>query len=68
MKILGLCVIIQSCLLFGMGGLLWPDKLAPIFEVLIFPWPATCRAIRANSLAAIGMALLLFVTLLVGVR
>lgn len=64
MKTLGLCLVIELCLTFGFSGLFWPAKLMPIFEVLIFPWPATGRAVRTNSLAALGVAVLLFVTLL----
>ncbi len=48
---------------FGMVGLLWPEKLMPLFLVLMFPWSATYRAIRANSIAAIGLSLLLLAVL-----
>ncbi len=58
-----LCVIAQVCLTFGLAGLLFPDKLMPIFEILMYPWAASYRVIRAHSLAAIGMALLLAVSL-----
>jgi hypothetical protein len=64
MKTLGLCLVIEICLAFGISGLIWPTKLMPIFEVLIFPWPATGRAVRTNCFAALGVAVLLFVTLL----
>jgi hypothetical protein len=64
MKTLGLCLIIELCLAFGFSGLFWPTKLMPIFKVLIFPWPATGRAVRTNCFAALGVAALLFVTLL----
>jgi hypothetical protein len=64
MKTLGLCLIIELCLAFGISGLIWPTKLMPIFEVLIFPWPPTSRAVRTNCFAALGVAVLLFVTLL----
>jgi hypothetical protein len=66
MNNLGLCLILQLCLAFGMGGLFWPDKFMPIFDVLMFPWAASYRTIRANSIAAIGLSLLLLVTLLTG--
>ena len=66
MNNLGLCLVLQLCLAFGMGGLFWPDKLMPIFDVLMFPWAASYRTIRANSIAAIGLSLLLLVTLLTG--
>jgi hypothetical protein len=51
-----------------MAGLFWPDKLMPIFDVLMFPWAASYRAIRANSIAAIGLSLLLLVRLFTGIR
>jgi hypothetical protein len=50
---------VQVCLAFGLAGLLWPEKLMPLFEVLLFPWAASYRAIRANSLAALGLSVLL---------
>ena len=68
MKTLGLCLVIELCLAFGFSGLFWPTKLMPIFEVLIFPWPATGRAVRTNSLAALGVAVLLLLTLLTSPR
>ncbi len=66
MNNLGLCLVLQLCLAFGMGGLFWPDKFMPLFDVLMFPWAASYRAIRANSIAAIGLSLLLLVALLTG--
>jgi hypothetical protein len=30
-----------------------------LFDVLMFPWPASYRTIRLNSVAAIALALLL---------
>jgi len=68
MNTVGLCVAVQLCLAFGMTGLFWPDKLMPLFEVLMFPWAASYRVIRANSIAAIGLALLLLVRLHTGIR
>jgi hypothetical protein len=59
-----LCVVVQLCLAFGVAGLFWPEKLKPIFEVLMFPWAARYRSIRANSVAAIGLSVLLFARLL----
>jgi hypothetical protein len=35
---------------------------------LMFPWVASYRGIRANSIAAIGLSLLLFARLLTGIR
>ncbi|MGA8541621.1 MAG: hypothetical protein WB566_19115 [Terriglobales bacterium] len=40
----------------------------PIFEILMFPWAATGRAIRVNGLAAIGLSLLLLLALFTGGR
>ncbi|MGA8834505.1 MAG: hypothetical protein WB538_02630 [Candidatus Sulfotelmatobacter sp.] len=61
-----MCVVVQLCLAFGVAGLLWPEKLMPVFEVLMFPWAASYRGIRANSIAAIGLSVLLFVRMLAG--
>jgi hypothetical protein len=47
---------------FGLAALLWPNKFMPLFEILMFPWAASSRAIRANGIAAIGLAILLVVT------
>jgi len=63
-NILALCFVVQLGFAFGLAGLFWPDKFMPIFEILMFPWTATSRAVRANSVAAIGLSLLLLVTLL----
>ncbi|HTC49105.1 MAG TPA: hypothetical protein VK722_17405 [Candidatus Aquilonibacter sp.] len=67
MTTLELCVVVQVCLAFGVAGLLWPERLMPIFEVLMFPWAASYRGIRANSIAAIGLSVLLFARLFVGI-
>jgi hypothetical protein len=68
MNNLGLCLFVQFCLTFGVAGLFWPEKLMPVFEVLMFPWTASYRGIRANSIGAIGLSVLLFVRLLAAVR
>ena len=52
------CLIAQLNLMFGVAGLIWPDKLKPFFGVLMFPWPATYRLIRVNGIVAIGAYLL----------
>ncbi|MGA2921126.1 MAG: hypothetical protein ABSE28_08470 [Candidatus Sulfotelmatobacter sp.] len=62
-----LCLLVQLCLAFGVGGLFWPEKLMPLFEVLMFPWIASYRGIRANSIVAIGLSVLLFARLLAGI-
>jgi hypothetical protein len=63
MQQLELCMVVQFCLAFGVAGLFWPERLKPVFEVLMFPWAASYRSIRANSLAAIGLSVLLFARL-----
>lgn len=68
MNVLELCLVIQSCLVFGLAGLFWPEKFKPLFEVLLFPWTASCRAVQANSIAALGVSLLLLAKLLISVR
>jgi hypothetical protein len=65
---LELCVGVQLGLAFGLAALLWPNKFMPLFEILMFPWAASCRWIQANGVAAIGLALLLLVTRLSGNR
>jgi hypothetical protein len=68
MSDLGLCLLVQLCLCWGVAGLFWPEKLMPIFEVLMFPWAASYRGLRANSIAAIGLSVLLFARLFVSIR
>jgi hypothetical protein len=55
--------IVQLNLIFGVAGLIWPDKLMPIFGLLMFPWPASGRAIRVHGMVAIGAYLLVLVKL-----
>jgi hypothetical protein len=52
------CFLAQLNLMFGVAGLIWPDKLMPAFRLFMFPWPATPRAIRVNGMVAIGTYLL----------
>jgi hypothetical protein len=52
------CLIAQINLVFGVAGLIWPDQLKPLFGVLMFPWPASYRAIRLNGVIAICAYLL----------
>jgi len=68
MNILGLCLVVQFCLGFGVAGLFWPEKIMPLFDVLMFPWAATYRSVRANSLAAIGLSILLLARLFTLIR
>jgi hypothetical protein len=35
MNILGLCLVVQLCLAFGVAGLFWPEKIMPFFDVLM---------------------------------
>jgi hypothetical protein len=51
-------------LAFGVAGLFWPEKFRPIFDVLLFPWTASYLAVKVNSIAALGLSLLLLVRLL----
>lgn len=62
---LGLCLAVQLFLAIGVAGLFWPEKFRPIFDVLLFPWAASHGAVRANSIAAILLSLLLLGRLLV---
>ena len=50
--------IVQLNLVFGAAGLIWPDRLMPLFGVLMFPWPASHRAIRVHGIVAIAGYLL----------
>ena len=53
-------LVVQLSLVFGVAGLLWPEKLVAVFEVLMFPWPATYKLVRANAWGALLLALFLF--------
>lgn len=64
MHSVGVLLVIQFSLAFGLAGLLWPEKLAPVFDVLMFPWLSSYRTVRANSIAAIVLSLLLFLSLM----
>jgi hypothetical protein len=59
---------VQLSLMFGIAGLLWPEKFLPIFEVLMFPWAASYRIVRAHGVAAIALSVVLFAGLVLGVR
>jgi hypothetical protein len=47
------CLIVQANLVFGVAGLVWPQKFMSLYGILMFPWPPTERAIRVNGLVAI---------------
>jgi hypothetical protein len=68
MNIFGLCLAVQLCLAFGVAGLFWPEKILPLFDVLMFPWAASYRSVRANSIAALGLSALLLARLLTLIR
>jgi hypothetical protein len=53
------CFFIQVYLAFGLAGMVWPERFMPLFGVLMFPWAASHKLIRANGLAAIAAYLLL---------
>ena len=59
MRNLDVFLVANFSLIFGLAGLFWPEKFLPLFDVLMFPWPASYRTIRANSVAAILLSLLL---------
>lgn len=59
-----LSLVVQLAFAFGVAGLLWPERLVAVFDVLMFPWPATYKLVRANAWAAILLSLLLFLALL----
>jgi hypothetical protein len=67
MSILGQCLLVQLSLTFGVAGLLWPDKFMPLFELLMFPWAASARMIRVHGMAAVGLSVILLITLISGV-
>jgi hypothetical protein len=66
MKNVDVFLIANFSFIFGMAGLFWPEKFLPIFDVLMFPWPASFRTIRANCVAAILLSVLLGLRLVIG--
>lgn len=68
MYALAVSLVIQLTLAFGLAGLLWPDKLLPVFDVIMFPRPASYRTVRSSSLAFILLSVVLFFSLLPGGR
>ena len=63
MNHLVLSLVVQLSLAFGVAGMLWPEKLFAVFDVLMFPWPATHRIVRVNAWGALFVALVLFLAL-----
>jgi hypothetical protein len=64
MNHLVLSLVVQLSLAFGVAGLLWPEKLVAVFDVLMFPWPATHKLVRVNAWGAVLLSFLLFLSLL----
>jgi hypothetical protein len=58
-------LIVQLNLIFGVAGLMWPDRMMPVFGVLMFPWPASRRAIRTHGVVSIVGYLLVVAKILV---
>ena len=65
MNYIFLPVAAQLCLIFGVAGLFWPEKLVEVFDVLMFPWPATYKLVRTNAWGAILLSCLLLVRVVV---
>ena len=65
MNHIALSLAVQLSIAFGVAGLLWPEKLIVVFDILLFPWPATHKFVRTHAWGAIVMALLLFLALVV---
>jgi hypothetical protein len=61
---LTLSLVVQLSLAFGVAGLLWPEKLIAVFDVLMFPWPATHRLVRVNAWGALLLSFFMFLALL----
>jgi hypothetical protein len=64
MNHLGIPLLTQISLAIGLAGLLWPEKMMPVFDVLMFPWPSTHRMLRVNSVAAIAFSVVMFLGML----
>jgi hypothetical protein len=60
---MGLLVVVQLSLITGMAGLFWPEKMMPIFEILMFPIIPTQRTLRVHSLGALAVSFLLLVAI-----
>lgn len=56
--------IVQLNLIFGVAGLVWPNKFLPLYGVLMFPWAASHRAIRIHGFVAIAAYLVVVAKLL----
>lgn len=61
---IAICLVAQCALVFGLAGIFWPEKLSPIFDTLMFPWPSSLRTVRTNSIGALALSALLVLGLL----
>lgn len=59
MRSVEVCVVAQLCLLFGLAGLFWPERFLGLFELLMFPFPASYRTVRTHCVGAIVLSVLL---------
>jgi hypothetical protein len=66
MRSVEVCVVAQLCLLFGLAGLFWPERFLGLFELLMFPFPASYRTVRTHCVGAIVLSLLLAAVLVAG--
>ena len=66
MKDLPIYLVLELCLAFGLAGVWWTDELLPVFDVLLFPWSASRRIVRAHSLVSIAVFLILVVARVMG--
>lgn len=66
MKDLPIYLVLELCLALGLAGVWWTDELLPVFDVLLFPWPANRRVVRAHSLFSIAVFLILVVARVMG--
>ena len=60
MNTVAVLVVVQLALVSGMAGLFWPEKMMPIFEILMFPIIPTQRTLRMHSVGAVIVSVLLF--------
>lgn len=61
-------LIVQLNLVFGVAGLVWPDKFMPLYGILMYPWPASYRAIRTHGIVAIAGYLMVVAKLVLTAR
>ena len=57
-------LIVQLNLVFGIAGMVWPDKFMPLYGMLMFPWPPSHRAIRVHGVVSIAGYLFVLARLL----